>query len=231
MFSRPDNNNPDSWSSRFRKKRFKSIENMIRSLQSSKEKVKILDVGGRRDYWNLLSSEMKSKVCISIINYNNEFKSESAVNESIDVKYMEGDGCNMPEFEDQSFDLVHSNSVIEHVGSLQRMADFADEVRRVGNTYYIQTPYLWFPIEPHYGLPFVHWLPGPTRAGLLSRYKLGYGGRARDYRTALMTADHTQIVDKKLMRELFPDGTLVKERFALMTKSLIMMRVSNAKAL
>lgn len=230
MFNRPDHNNPRSWTSRFRLNRFKTIENLIRKFNKS-EKIKILDVGGRRDYWNLLSKDIVPRTSITLFNFESELNIHAVENDPLEIQYMQGDGCDMPEFQNQSFDLVHSNSVIEHVGSLQNMARFADEVRRVGNAYYIQTPYLWFPIEPHYGVPFVHWLPGPARAQLLNHYKLGYAGRVSDYRTAIMTADHTQIVDKKLMHELFPDGVLLKERFALMTKSLIVTREPNSMVL
>lgn len=224
MFRRPDNSNPNSMASRFRRRRFRLIESLIEELLTTRKRVRILDIGGRRDYWGLLSPELIPQVSVTLLNFEAELDIGATENDPLETTYLQGDGCNMPEFADRSFDLAHSNSVIEHVGSLHNMALYADELRRVGNAYFVQTPYLWFPIEPHYGLPFVHWLPGPTRARLLNRYKLGYGNKVKDYREALATADHTQIVDRTLLNILFPDGTLSKERFALMTKSLIVTR-------
>ncbi len=51
-------------------------------------------------------------------------------------------------FADDEFDLVYSSSVIEHVPPARREA-FASEVRRVGRGWFVQTPALSFPIEPH----------------------------------------------------------------------------------
>jgi len=56
--------------------------------------------------------------------------------------------------QDGEFDLVFSNSVIEHVGDFERMRQFVHEARRVAKSYWIQTPSKWFPIEPHCGMPF-----------------------------------------------------------------------------
>lgn len=223
---RPQVNDPSSTSSKFRKKRFRLIEDIIEELARHKPVVSILDVGGRGAYWDLMRPDLFRKTRITVLNLESELPGggESTGDDGRDIRYRVGDGCAMPEFADRSFDLVHSNSVIEHVGSLQNMTRFADETCRVGNAYYVQTPYLGFPIEPHYGVPFVHWLPAPCRARLLSRVKLGYAGGRMDYRAALAAADHTQIVDKTLMRRLFPDGALMRERFALMTKSLVMIR-------
>jgi hypothetical protein len=39
------------------------------------------------------------------------------------------------------------------------MAGPARETVQVGRSYYLQTPNFWFPLEPHYGVPFIHWLP------------------------------------------------------------------------
>jgi SAM-dependent methyltransferase len=61
-------------------------------------------------------------------------------------------------FADREFDLVYCSSVIEHVPP-DRRATFAAEVRRVGRGWFVQTPALSFPIEPHSLLPGAHWLP------------------------------------------------------------------------
>jgi hypothetical protein len=67
-------------------------------------------------------------------------------------------GCQLP-FSDQSFDIAFSNSVIEHVGTWEAQTAFADEVRRVGRKYFVQTPNRHFPIESHYLFPFFQFLP------------------------------------------------------------------------
>lgn len=222
---RPAVNRRDSFASRFRRKRFEIIRELLAPMLSEKESIRILDVGGRRDYWELLDPEVRGRVSIVILN-NDEVELETGVtvDDELRTSYVLGNACDMPQFGASEFDLVHSNSVIEHVGSLQNMAKMAREIRRVGRAYYVQTPYLWFPIEPHYGVPFFHWLPAPTRAWLGWRHKIGYRERMPSYEASLALADHTVLVDRTLMRELFPDGTLRKERFALMVKSLIAIR-------
>src|SRR2546430_3617005 len=65
-------------------------------------------------------------------------------------------------FADGEFDLVYCSSVIEHVAPARRAA-FAAEIRRVGRGWFVQTPALSFPIEPHSLLPAAHWLPVALR--------------------------------------------------------------------
>jgi SAM-dependent methyltransferase len=65
-------------------------------------------------------------------------------------------------FADGEFDLVYCSSVIEHVPPARRAA-FAAEVRRVGRGWFVQTPALSFPLEPHSLLPGAHWLPARLR--------------------------------------------------------------------
>ena len=65
-------------------------------------------------------------------------------------------------FADAEFDLVYCSSVIEHVPPARRRA-FAEELRRVGRGWMVQTPARSFPVEPHSLLPFAHWLPVPLR--------------------------------------------------------------------
>ena len=74
------------------------------------------------------------------------------------IGYVRGNGLCLP-FPDKSFDLVYSDSVIEHVGDWEHQIQFALESRRCGRPYYVQMPYRWFFFEPHLLTPFVHWFP------------------------------------------------------------------------
>jgi SAM-dependent methyltransferase len=75
-------------------------------------------------------------------------------------------------FGDGEFDLAYCSSVIEHV-SPSRRARLAEEIRRVGRGFYVQTPAFSFPIEPHSLLPGAHWLPPAARRAY---WRLGAGG-------------------------------------------------------
>lgn len=65
-------------------------------------------------------------------------------------------------FPDASFDVVVSNHVIEHVGSAQQQTRHLAEIARVlrpDGIAYLAVPSRWMLVEPHYGLPFLSWLP------------------------------------------------------------------------
>jgi SAM-dependent methyltransferase len=77
------------------------------------------------------------------------------------VTFVQADGRDLP-FPDKSFDVVHANAVVEHVGRRPEQARFAAELVRVGRSVFMTTPNRWFPIETHSMLPFLHWLPRPA---------------------------------------------------------------------
>jgi len=81
------------------------------------------------------------------------------------LKFVRADGLNLP-FDDNSFDVVHSSAVLEHVGSFENQARFVSECARVARrSFFLTTPNRWFPVEFHTSLPLLHWLPkGAFRA-------------------------------------------------------------------
>lgn len=68
------------------------------------------------------------------------------------------DGDYFP-FPDQSFDIVWSNAVLEHVGNRNKQILFLKEIKRVGKTAFITTPNKYFPVEIHTRTAFLHFLP------------------------------------------------------------------------
>lgn len=131
-------------------------------------------------------------------------------------------------YADHSFDLVHSNSVIEHVGSFADKCAFASEVRRLAPAYYVQTPYYWFPIDPHWPkMPLFHWMPLSWRWRLLCRFKLGFAGPHREVGHAMADLEATVLLDWAQMRSLFPDARLRPERLFGLPKSIIAERTSS----
>lgn len=82
-------------------------------------------------------------------------------------------------FEDNTFEVVHCNAVLEHVGDERRQESFVREIARVGQRFFLTTPARLFPIEMHTNLPFVHYFPKQTADRLLQMF--GKGWAAGDY--------------------------------------------------
>ena len=74
-------------------------------------------------------------------------------------------GDSLP-LERESVDVVVSNHVIEHVGQRAEQLRHLTEIRRVlvpGGRAYLSTPNRWAPVENHFKLPFLGWLPPSQR--------------------------------------------------------------------
>lgn len=215
-------NNVNSFGSKLRKKRFNSIFVLMDSIFATKGSIRIIDLGGTTTYWSIVGLDYISKRYpgIHITLVNSEAK-EQPENMSSVVSVVAGDACALSQFEDNSFDMVHSNSTIEHVGSWDRMKCFAREVRRLAPVYYVQTPYFWFPVEPHFLTPFFHWLPDSLRTKIISHTGLGHIKKAKNQDDAMKILGNYRLLDKAQFSFLFPDSKIKYERFLGIPKSLI----------
>jgi len=127
----------------------------------------------------------------------------------------------MTQFADKSFDVVFSNSVIEHVGSYENQRRMADEVMRVGRRYFIQTPNRRFPLEPHFLVPWFQYLPGEVRAQLVHRFDVGWYRRIPDLEEARAEVNSIQLLSRRKFAALFPGAAIHVERFAGIPKSFV----------
>jgi hypothetical protein len=114
--------------------------------------------------------------------------------------------------------------VIEHVGRWADMKAMADEIHRVGRHYFIQTPAFGFPIEPHFRVPFFHWLPEPLRVRLVMSRACGYYPKARSVDEAMHYIEDANILDARRFHRLFPEAEIVRERIGPLTKSFVAIR-------
>lgn len=217
-----DNTDPNSLVSRFRRARARRIIAMITRIHAEKGAVNIIDLGGEANYWNLFDRAFleASKVRITLVN-------PGGIDEVADPRLftiIDGDACALPQYDDHAFDLAHSNSVIEHVGDWTRMEAFAAECRRLALRYYVQTPYFWFPVEPHFSAPFFHWRSEQSRARALLKRRHGFSQKAPDMGAAMRDVQHARLLDKAQFRFLYPDAAHYDEVVAGLTKSLIAVR-------
>jgi SAM-dependent methyltransferase len=132
-----------------------------------------------------------------------------------------GDGRSLPQFRDKQFDIVFSNSTIEHVGTLDDQRRMANELSRLGKRFYVQTPNRYFPIEPHFVFPGFQFLPVASRVWLLRHFSLGWYPRIPDREEALREATGIRLMTKAELRQLFPEAAIFEERYCGMTKSFV----------
>jgi len=215
---RPDD--PNSLANRFRRARAGRIKTLIETVASERGACRIIDLGGMPDYWDLFDRDFlrACKVKVTLVN------TFALAGGDPMFETLVGDACALDGLADGSFDLVHSNSVIEHVGDWTRMEAFARETRRLAPRYYVQTPYFWFPIEPHVSSLFFHWRSEQWRARALMRGPRGFAKQAPDMGAAMRDVQDARLLDKGQFTFLFPDARHFDEQAAGLTKSLIAVR-------
>ena len=197
---------------RFRARRFEFFRGLLDTVPRP---VRILDVGGTEAFWHPTGLLDDPDLEITICNL-------SPGDDSVEgrVRFLECDACDLAVFDDDSFEVVFSNSVIEHVGDLGRMGEMAQEVMRVGQRFFVQTPSRHFPLDPHFPFPFFQFLPVPARAVLLRVLPLAWVGRIHDPGHAREVATSVRLLSERELRGLFPGAGIYKERLFGLTKSL-----------
>lgn len=213
---------PHSLASRFRAARRRKVVELIEATFAAEGRCRILDLGGRPDYWAPFDRAMLERCKVHITTVNPEAVAGGDGDPMFTT--LDGDACDLSQWPDGSFDVVHSNSVVEHVGDWPRMEAFARETRRLAPRYYVQTPYFWFPVEPHFSAPFFHWRSEQSRARLLMKRRHGFSERAESLGQAMRDVQHARLLDKAQFRFLFPDADYADEKVAGLTKSLVAVR-------
>jgi hypothetical protein len=205
---------PHNLGNRFRQRRMAKFLDLLKPMLDQDRPVRILDVGGTIGFWKALPGLYgHERAEITVVNLDSDEFDEA------NLRIRSGNACKL-DYPDDSFDVVHSNSVIEHVGHWPEMTQMAAEVRRLAPSHFVQTPNIWFPVEPHFKLPLVHWLPEPARLALLART----GKAPKDVARATLAVQRISLLSAGQMKYLFPDSDIWRERVMGLTKSLVAIR-------
>jgi len=204
-----------SWRMRGRRQRMRRLASIFQLTPATR----ILDVGGTPDMWELL--EGPANVVAANVGHDVTLCRQAG------MTVVAADGCQLP-FRDGAFDIVFSNSVIEHLGSWERQRRFAAEVARTGKGYFVETPNRWFPVEQHLMTPLLHWLPGSWQRWLAPRFNFWAllespsPDRHAHYVTHYLRDVH--LLSARELQALFPDAQIYRERWLGLTKALIAVR-------
>lgn len=133
------------------------------------------------------------------------------------IDHIAGDACT---FRAVTGDLVVSNSLLEHVGGVQRRFVLAETIRALAPRYWVQTPYRYFPIEPHWLFPGFQFLPLAARTEIGLRWRRGHI-RATTREESRREAMWVELLGLAELRSLFPEAEIWRERWAGLTKSIV----------
>lgn len=206
---------PQSLGARARARRWEMMYERFPDFGS----MRVLDLGGIVANWERAPVRPRS---VTILN----LEPEGRGNDWIDT--VTGDACDPPEqLRRESFDLVYSNSTLEHLGGYYQRRRFASAAVSLAAHHWVQTPYRYFPIEPHWLFPYFQLLPLVARAEISRRWPWAseYVRSPRWPRSqAIADVLEVELISRTEMAALFPESDIVDETFAGLTKSLIATR-------
>jgi hypothetical protein len=203
---------PDSFGARYRARRWNWLHETFPEL----DQMSVIDLGGTAESW------LRAPVRPATVHTVNLEKPPEDLPGWIRADY--ANACDLPaEILTGSYDLVMSNSVIEHVGGHFQRQSFADAVHRLADRHWVQTPYRYFPIEPHWVCPGFQFLPLAARVRVAQHWPLVHT-RPENRDKALRDAMSVELASRTEMKFYFPNSQIRAERVAGLTKSLIAVR-------
>lgn len=198
----PDNSK--SLSAKLRARRWDMFANAFPDLTDAR----VLDLGGTPKFWRTTPERPAHVTTVNLA---------AADSPEPWIDHVTGDACEINDLGD--FDIVFSNSLIEHVGGHHKRRQLADVVLRSAPRYWVQTPYRYFPVEPHFVVPAMQFLPTGARATIASRWHAGPWHLPRE--EALEMVMSIELIGIRQLQGYFPSAEIAVERFGGLPKSII----------
>lgn len=204
-----DPDSPGSLTHRFRQARNEEFRRRFPDL----EDMRVLDLGGTAISWRVLDLRPQS---VTLVNLD-----DAEDPPELWIERIKEDAC-VGGF--GKYDLVFSNSLMEHLGGHARRQRFADVVRESAPSWWIQTPYRYFPIEPHWIFPFFQFLPFAARVAVCQHWHTLHMESTPERAQAAELVASVELISATEMRTYFPESSIWFERVAGAPKSLVAVR-------
>ncbi len=202
-----DPDHPGSLTHRFRQQRLEEFNRRFPNLAD----MRVLDLGGTAVSWSVLGLRPAS---VTVVNLDHDGKSPPEPW----MEIVHGDACAGGFGE---YDLVFSNSLMEHLGGHARRRQFANVVQESAPAWWVQTPYRYFPIEPHWVFPGFQFLPFRMRVLICQHWSMLNMPACQDPAEAADLVASTELISGTEMRTYFPNSEIWYERIAGIPKSLV----------
>lgn len=206
-----DPHNPRSISARARAARWQKFQQVFPDISS----LRVLDLGGMPDYW--VAAPVRPAHVLTVNLWPSDL-------DEAWVEHRQGDVLDLPmEVLEDGCDLIVSNSLLEHLGGHSNRQRFADMVRAAPSRHWVQTPYRYFPIEPHWMFPGLQFLPFAAQVAVTKRWRRGHMQAYTDDE-AVSRVNEVELLGLRQMHAYFPQSEVWLERLAGLPKSMVAIR-------
>lgn len=181
------------------------------------EQMRVLDLGGTVQSWHRSPIRPAHLTVLNLV--------DEGVPSEESVSVVVGDACDALEALEStgsptSYDLVFSNSLIEHVGGHARREELARQVLQLAPCHWVQTPYRYFPIEPHWLFPGMQFMPASVQTRIAAHWPL-MPAKPASFNEARDNILWTELLSTTEMKTYFPTSDILRERVLGLTKSLV----------
>jgi len=196
-----DINNSESLAVKVRQENFKKFKDLVSSFG---RKVKILDLGGRQAYWEMMKYIDPNLIDVTLVNLEDIQVSLS------NFRAIKTDIFKLNNSEFINFDIIFAHSLIEHVDHEKLAKLIVDS----GKPYFVQTPNKHFPIEPHFLIPLFQYFPLWLKLWCV-----------RNFRKELEPeVESINLLTKKELERLFPNSSISGGKLFKLVQSYVVLQ-------
>lgn len=201
-------------------------------MKHSTGPIRLVDLGGTVSFWENWGLARQPQLAVTIVNDHHQDKTHEHDAITLpNLARLHADVMSLTAADLAAYDVIFSNSLIEHLPSQQAQRQLAQAIIDSGRPYFMQTPNKLSPVDPHFPRPYVPFFaayPRPLQARLLSWSALGSGEAAPSFEAALVRLTNYHPLTRGDVRQLFPQARVVMERPLGVPMSIIAMSENRA---